>query len=347
MIPNILVLLEDAMRRDAFYQHPSMAAVHEALRPYVDYPNWYAVGNCTYPNMASMLTGQYPWEHGLRHMASSLAARTLIDDFRDMGYTTIYAGRYIDWVADSCSLRWTYYSGPIAKNRGPTSEQARRLIREARKPWFALVRHMWCHAKYVDGDYTRSVEATADDLLGLIAWIRMHFPYTIVIATADHGEMIRVEQHCIDSDDIPIGHAWGLYEPLVHVPMIVSDPSCSNRINPGWYQHVDFMDILMGHTPSSRKFLPMEAVGVDARWRRYHRGVIRTPDGAKLIVGGLANGTWETLLYLGLNESIEVSRRYPEVCKDLSKYLPPPLVKSPKDTEWAVVLDRLRGFGYV
>lgn len=345
--PDILFLFEDALRYDA-YRHTAMAPVRDVLSPWCEYDNWYAVSNCTDPNMASMLTGMYPWEHGLRRMGQNYTEPTILDTLRDSGYTTIYAGWRREWVERSCDLVWSYYSpGRIAEKRVPTSEEAKKLMLRARRPWFCFIRHMWCHARYEHPNYYASVRRTADDLLHLVRWVREHFPETLIILTADHGEMLQKDRKEIDASPTPPQHAWGLFEPLVHVPMVISHAGCGNTVEMRYYQHPDLYDIIMGMRPKPKEYMKMEGTGVDSKFAAlYHRGVIHK--GAKLIYGGAGNNVHAYLYLTGsdgwIDETHNVARAFPDLVKRLLGHLPPPIDYTPE--EEAAVLARLEELGY-
>jgi arylsulfatase A-like enzyme len=90
---NILVLAVDSMRPDAIAESaefPTLAAIAGESAVFDDA---YTVMARTFPSWVSMLTGQYPHTHGIRHMFPSpenLAVRrdTVIDALRAKGYRT-------------------------------------------------------------------------------------------------------------------------------------------------------------------------------------------------------------------------------------------------------------------
>lgn len=347
--PNILVLMEDALRYDAYYS-AVMTSVRRALQPSREYANWYSPSNCSDPSIASMLTGLYPWKHGVRRMGDPLNRETVIDHLRDMGYVTIFAGWPTEWILRSCDKTWWYYGpGKIARQRHHTTSNAVYLIRSADQPWFAFVRHMWCHAQYVRSNYQASVEATVDDLLPFIHWIRNNHPHTVIILTADHGEMLHSDRERISAKSIPPQHAWGLFEPQVHVPMVVSHSGMGNTIDDNYYQHDDAYDLILGIKPRPKEYVLFEGTGVDRKFAGwYHRGVL-WKKGVKLIYGGVHGSKPHAYLYFrGVNgytdESDDEAKLNPDLVHDLMQKLPPALAYTL--AEEAQVLSRLEALGY-
>lgn len=336
---NVLVLMEDALRYDG-WTHSKMDGVRKAMTPYIDYQWWYTVNNCSDPSIATMITGKYPWEHGVRYMGDQLIGPTIFDTFRQMGYTTIYAGWYRRWMTDVTHY-WGYYTpGYISENRGQTSERAKDLIERANEPWFCFIRHMWCHAAYVGDNYWESVRATGEDLEDLIAWVLDRFPDTTIIMTADHGEMLPSDKENIEERKLPPQHAWGLWEPQIHVPMVVHCPDMQrNWLDLNTYQHTSLVDVMLGRSPTLMHSMRFEGTGVDKKfYQHYHRAVIHGE--WKLIVddsGGITLYPWG-------NERVNVAEMHPEIVAAMMPELPPAVDYNP--TERRLIEKRLEELGY-
>ena len=352
---NVLFLFEDALRYDAYYGK-MMQPLRDFLGPVAEYSNWYSVSNCSDPNTASMLTGLYPWEHGVRHMGEVLGGiPTLFDRFRDRGYMTIFSGwgrlkviRGMDWHQ---SL-WTPGHIAEARYRITPNLQAMLCCVSADQPWFAFARHMWCHAKYVNKHYADSVAKTAADLIKLITWVRDLWPDTMVVITADHGEFFDGPKGkyrgTLDAPATPPNHSWGLFEPLVHVPMVVSYPVGDRRamVHAKYYQHTDLADLLLGKAMLPHDRVLMEGTGVDPKYAAYyHRGVVDKD--VKFILGG-KDGVQDPFLYFpsaeGIDETHNQAQAYPEVVAAMTDWLPPSLTYTPAEEK--AVLERLTTLGY-
>lgn len=356
---NVLILMEDALRYDAYYGK-EMQPLRDYLGPVAEYQRWYSVNNCSDPNIASMLTGMYPWEHGVRYMGQVLSPQyDLFRAFHHRRYTTIFAGWGRGHLFRAMDLTDEVYSpGHIDAVRGDISARFLGLLQKAEyddrhhKPWAAWVRHMWCHARYVKGGYKRSVAATAEDLIGLIGKVREKYPNTMVVITSDHGEMMGgpqgAERGSFDAPATPPQHAWGLFEPIVHVPMVVSYPVGSRRsqVHTDYYQHTDLMALVLGHAMLPSGCVLMEGTGVDPTYAPfYHRGIIE--DGVKFILGG-KDGAQDPLLYLsnaqGLDETHNQAQAFPATVRRLAGMLGPHVAYAPAEEK--AVLERLAALGY-
>lgn len=92
---NVLIIAVDSLRHDRITEEgdrplPNLAALE---RESINFTNAWTVMPRTFPSWVSMLTGQYPHEHGVRHMfpAPELLGReraTLISKLRAAGYRT-------------------------------------------------------------------------------------------------------------------------------------------------------------------------------------------------------------------------------------------------------------------
>lgn len=351
---NVLILVEDALRYDLFYGK-LLQPLRDYLGPVEDFENWYSVSNCSDPNFATMLTGLYPWEHGVRFMGQRLSRKipTLFSTFHALGHLTMFSGWGRHKVIYGMDWDMSIYApGHIADVRPRITPNLKAMLCGVKRdvPWFAFVRHMWCHARYVDGSYLNSLRTTAKDLIDLISWIRERFPDTIVIITADHGEMLGApkgpRRGHIDAPATGAGHSWGLFEPIIHVPMIVSHPDAQEAVHSPYFQHTDLVGLALGRIILPRSPVLLEGTGVDpksAGW--YHRGVV--DNGVKFVLGG-KDGAQDPLLYFsnaeGIDESHNEAQAFPEMVATMSKRLPPHVVYTPAEEQ--VVLDRLAALGY-
>jgi len=350
---NVLFLFEDALRYDAYYSD-EMKPLRDFLGPVTRFPRWYSVSNCSDPNTASMMTGMYPWEHGVRHMGDSLGPHhTIFDAFRDRGFLTLFSGwgrykviRGMDWHQSLWS------PGHIAdvRHRVTPNLLAMLCCVPPDRPWFAFARHMWCHARYVNKHYADPVAKTAEDLIRLIFQVRRTWPNTTVIITADHGEFFDgpggKHRGVLDAPATPPQHAWGLFEPQVHVPMIVSYPNGKEAVHLSYFQHTDLMRLALDLPTQQRDLVLMESTGVDAKYSSYyHRGVIS--ENAKLILGG-KDGAQDPLLYTrnveGFDETHNQAQAFPKLVAELTEKLPPLLTYTSEEEQ--VVLERLVALGY-
>jgi arylsulfatase A-like enzyme len=92
--PNIILLTVDTLRADHLrlygYARDTMPAIEEFARAAVVFENAVVPRGSTRPSYSSMLTGQYPFRHGVRSnsMVLNKHLRTLPEVLRDTGYHT-------------------------------------------------------------------------------------------------------------------------------------------------------------------------------------------------------------------------------------------------------------------
>ena len=205
--PNILLLVIDCLRADHVYED-GLAYV-PAIRALMDrgfsFTNTIASTTTTTPSFASLLTGRYPIEHGVRtHDGAKLSAsvRRLPQMLKTVGYHT---------YAEAC--------GPLGPEVGLdrgfdeyTHRGRREVITSAwgetlrqkvatghyESPWFLML-HIWAlhvprqivaarrDARYGRTDYGRALSSID---LRLAPVLDLLPPDTLVVLTGDHGEEI-------------------------------------------------------------------------------------------------------------------------------------------------------------
>lgn len=206
MQPNVLLLLVDAMRADRAW-----GAERSCVTPVLDslikqstyFRNAFSVASMTTCCTASILTGTYPFEHGIRSLGDHRLRRdlsTLAEAFREAGYYT-----------------WAEVTGPllpqVGLNRGfeayghrdygqtlDTDWPQEWLARLARypQPWFGLL-HLWelhhprrvtpafNHERYGRHVYDRAVSSLDNQLGRLLEALPDNL---VLILTGDHGEYV-------------------------------------------------------------------------------------------------------------------------------------------------------------
>lgn len=178
--PNVIVIVLDAWRGDAFRPEVMPNLDEFARRHAVVFPRAWSCASWTLPSMASIFTGQYPDVHGVRHgpLARTLHP-TFAQVFRAAGYDTYaFVGNRLldrhdpigagfdhfffwDWWPP---LGWihfydTHWYGPAVRNLlhrplGPetsrvlTAKLLRHLARPHRRPYLLWVHYMDPHVPY-------------------------------------------------------------------------------------------------------------------------------------------------------------------------------------------------------
>jgi len=197
-----------------------------------------ATAPLTLPSHASILTGTYPVEHGLRDNAIFVLApeaRTVAEVLQDAGWRT---GAFVasDVLGERFGLAqgFAHYDDVRVEPGGPLERPARDVVRAALRwlseqptgrPWFAWVHFYDPHrpwqapepfASRVADPYDAEIAYVDSELERLLAGVEERRPgeRRLVIVAADHGESLG--EHGEDS------HGVLLYEGVTRVPLILS-----------------------------------------------------------------------------------------------------------------------------
>jgi len=279
--PNILLIVVDCLRADFAYDAElSCTPTIDALRADgFSFLNTIAATSTTTPCFASLLTGLYPFEHGIRsHSEYSLAegVSTLAGLLAEAGYYTraevtgpLRPEVGLDRAFDDYRLRSKEQT--IHTRWG--GELLRAMRNLPREPWFVLL-HVWSLHK------SRQVPPECQDrrfgktrygraLAGIDRYLARLLDVlpenTLAVLTGDHGEDIawgpfdrlqkklrkkwqrfRVTRHLTRRHiallyrGCHVGHGYGLYETLIRVPLVMHLP---RHVPHGWSElqvrHVD------------------------------------------------------------------------------------------------------------
>ena len=240
---NVLLVTIDTLRADALSSYGGAART-----PHLDalaaegirFTFAHAHAVMTLPSHASILTGRYPFEHGVRDNAGfrlAESAQTLAEAAHGKGLATgAFVGafpldrqfgvaqgfdRYDDLGGrESAGADFAFAERPA----GQVVEAARAWIEQQQKPWLAWVHVFDPHAKYAppapfDRDYAANPYAGevayVDHALGPLLEIARRAPRpTTVIVTADHGEGL--------GDHGEATHGVFAYESTLRVPLILA-----------------------------------------------------------------------------------------------------------------------------
>jgi arylsulfatase A-like enzyme/Flp pilus assembly protein TadD len=240
---NVLLITLDTLRADALSAYGGAART-----PHLDalaasgilYEFAHAHAVVTLPSHASILTGHYPFTHGVRENSGySLRpdAATIATRLKGLGFAT---GAFISaFPLDSrfgLTNGFDVYDDAVGSRRGPVGfampersgedvvAAARQWIGAQRGKWFAWVHLFDPHAPYkppapFDAQYPGrpylGEVAYMDSALGpLIDAARISSRPTFVVATGDHGEAL--------GDHGEPTHGVFAYESTLRIPLIVS-----------------------------------------------------------------------------------------------------------------------------
>ena len=214
---NVLLLVADCLRYDSIGQNflPNY--------PWDRFERHHTVGNVSDANFLSIFTGKTPIETSVRFMVDpewNCPWITLPQILSGAGYQTFGCGWH--WAYQERGFQEWVSVGPNVLGEKQIDELWAWLGKGQKKkegPWFAYIRTVDCHHIYTNGSYESAVQYTEALSDALIKELQAEFSDTAVIITGDHGEDLG--QHGIDM------HSAGLWETLVHVPLLVLRPGSS------------------------------------------------------------------------------------------------------------------------
>jgi arylsulfatase A-like enzyme/tetratricopeptide (TPR) repeat protein len=248
-VPNVVLVTIDTLRGDRVgaygYRAGETAAMDRLAREGVLVEDAVVQAPQTRPSHASIMTGRYPHEHGIRDNYSSPLSRTtptLASVLRDHGWdTAAFIGAYPVARPSGLNRGFTVFDDPFGAGDA-TTRQARTERRAAEvvdhalawlgqprsKPFFLWVHLFDPHAPYeppspwrerftkapYDGEVAYSDAQLARLVGGLDAkGLRGR---TLVIVTSDHGEGLG--EHGEDE------HMFFVYDSTLRIPLLLSWP---------------------------------------------------------------------------------------------------------------------------
>ena len=251
--PNVLIILLDALRADHVgcygYKRNTTPNIDAFARDCIMYTNCYATCSWTKPSVTSLLTGLTCQKHGVRAGWDPLREDLpyLPAQMQARGYATAgFVGNPFfssqDGYSRGCDYYWLWSDMPRLEwlqggweiDDAVTVNQAIPWIRQAREPWFAYVHLMSPHGPYdlparvydfgpgALDQYDAKLRYVDHQVGRLLAEV---LPDTIVIVTADHGELFG--EYGIH------GHGSLLCDELIHVPLLVRWPGEAPRVETG------------------------------------------------------------------------------------------------------------------
>jgi arylsulfatase A-like enzyme/Flp pilus assembly protein TadD len=239
---NILLITIDTLRADALGAYGGRAITPTldglaARGARFEFAHAHAV--VTLVSHASILTGRYPYEHGIRDNTGYRLSRrqpTAAALLKSRGFATgAFIGGYpldhqfgLDAGFDVYDDRFTTASGPEANDRERPADavvnSARAWIARQSSKWFAWVHVYDPHApyqppaewaaKFPSDPYLGEVSWTDAALAPLVDSLAGQSRPTFIVVTGDHGESL--------GEHGELTHSLFAYESTLHVPLIVA-----------------------------------------------------------------------------------------------------------------------------
>ena len=251
---NVLLITIDTLRADALGSYGGPAAtpaLDRLARDGVRFEFAHAHAVLTLPSHASILTGRYPFRHGIRDNSGyrlPADVPTIATLLKRAGYATgAFVAAFPVHSRFGLNQGFDAYDDRFGETRAPTEfvmpeRPATAVVPLARDwiaargkqtgaPWFAWVHVFDPHApyrppapfdaQYAGRPYDGEVAATDAALAPLLDDVRIADRPTLVIVTGDHGEAL--------GDHGEETHGLFAYEATLRVPLIVAELPASRR----------------------------------------------------------------------------------------------------------------------
>jgi len=263
---DIILITIDTLRADAV----GFAGNTHVKTPFLDslakrgivFTNAHAHNVVTLPSHANILTGLYPYQHGIRDNAGFVLDPkhvTLATRLREHGYTTgAFVGAFPLDARFGLNQGFDVYDDNYGKGAATVDflvqERPATAVLEAAAKWWrsgeGKKRFLWVHLydphapykppepfarEYRDDPYLGEI-ASVDDALG-----RQLAPLigagTLVVVTGDHGEA--------RGDHGELTHGLFAYEATLKVPLVVAGSDIPPRSEPAFVRHVDIAPTIL------------------------------------------------------------------------------------------------------
>jgi arylsulfatase A-like enzyme/Flp pilus assembly protein TadD len=266
---SIILLTIDTLRADSL----GFAGNRRVKTPFLDFlagrgvvfANAHAHNVVTLPSHVNILTGLYPYQHGVRDNAGFVLDPkhvTVATLLRQRGYATAaFVGAFPLDSRFGLNQGFDVYDDNYGKGEASVDfviqERAAPAVLEPAMAWWrkneGKKRFLWIHLYDAHAPY-RPPEPFAsqyrDDLyLGEIAAIDAALSTflgpvlddrTLLVVTGDHGEA--------RGDHGEATHGLFAYESTLKIPLIVCGPGIGHRVEPGYVRHIDIVPTILDRT---------------------------------------------------------------------------------------------------
>ncbi len=265
--PDVILITIDTLRADSL----GFAGNTRVKTPYLDslaargivYTNAHAHNVVTLPSHTNILTGLYPYQHGLRDNAGFvLDAKhpTLGAMMKSVGYAT---GAFVSaFPLDSrfgLNAGFDVYDDKYREASNPldfvVQERPAEETLAAARAWYESTQErkfLWVHLydphapydppapfrdQYRDAPYLGEIAYVDDQLSRFLQPILDARPNTVVIVTADHGEAL--------GDHGEQTHGLFAYESTLKVPLLILDPDRASKKENTSARHIDLVPTIL------------------------------------------------------------------------------------------------------
>ncbi|HEY2094339.1 MAG TPA: sulfatase-like hydrolase/transferase [Thermoanaerobaculia bacterium] len=266
--PDVILITIDTLRADAL----GFAGNRRVSTPYLDslaargivFTNAHAHNVVTLPSHTNILTGLYPYQHGIRDNAGFTldpSHPTLGRMLHDAGYAT--AAFVSAFPLDSrfgLNAGFDVYDDKYREGSNPldfvVQERPAEETLTAARAWYGSVtgrkKFLWVHLydphapydppspfreQYRDAPYLGEVAYVDAQLSRFLEPLLLSHPNTFVVVTGDHGEAL--------GDHGEQTHGLFAYEATLKIPLIIVDPHQDPRKETAYVRHVDLVPTIL------------------------------------------------------------------------------------------------------
>ncbi len=268
-VRNVLLITVDTLRADAL----GFTGNDKVETPLLDrlaaqgryYPEAHAQNVVTLPSHTNILTGLYPYQHGVRDNAGFVLRKdvpTAATDFHQAGFATAAVvgalpldARYgLDRGFD---LYDDHYAEGSEENQFREIERRGDEVVAHGKAWWdahrGQRRFLWIHlydphapyeppepyaSRYADDPYLGEVAAVDHFLTPFLQpFLDGKEEPTLIVFTGDHGEAL--------GDHGETTHSLYTYEATLRIPLVVWGPGIEAGTSKRWARHVDILPTLL------------------------------------------------------------------------------------------------------
>jgi arylsulfatase A-like enzyme/Tfp pilus assembly protein PilF len=261
--PDIILVTIDTLRYDAL--SPQRTPFLESLAAKGTlFTNAHAHNVVTLPSHVNILTGLYPYQHGVRDNAGFVLDPkfpTVATMLRPAGYATgAFIGAFPLDARFGLNQGFDVYDDNYGKSSGSLDfklpERPAGAVLAAAEAWWrgaeGKKRFLWVHlydphapyeppepfaSQYRDQPYYGEVAAVDAALAKTLGPILAASKNVLIIVTGDHGEAL--------GEHGELTHGLFAYEPTLHVPLIVAGAGIDHRVDNNFVRHIDIVPTIL------------------------------------------------------------------------------------------------------
>ena len=283
---DVILVTIDTLRADSL----GFAGNTNVKTPFLDslaargvvFMNAHAHNVITLPSHVNILTGLYPFQHGVRENAGFTLdpkTPTIATLLKPLGYATgAFVGAFPLDARFGLNQGFDTYDDNYGKGQSTVDfivpERRADAVLKAATSWWQSHDHqkrfMWVHlydphapydppepfhTEYRSHEYLGEIAYVDSQLSAQLAPILQADPDALVIVTGDHGEAL--------GDHGELTHGLFAYESTLKIPLIVAGAGLAHHVENGYVRHIDIVPTILAATgaqkPANLRGAPLTA----------------------------------------------------------------------------------------